>query len=59
MAAVRIVPAHVVPGSLFPVVIKIDVGAVPASFILKEIVPPNCILSLAALVGGVFDKKLH
>jgi len=57
MAAIRVAPAHVVPGGLFPVVVKVDVGAVPASFILKEIVPSNC--SLIPQTGGsaVFDRK--
>lgn len=57
MAAVRIVPAHAVPGMLFPVVIKVDVGDIPASFILREIIPGNCSLEVDSPSGAVFNSN--
>lgn len=57
ISALRMAPAHVVPGQPFPVVLKIDTGAEAASFILKEIIPPQCILLNGGTPGSVVDQK--
>lgn len=57
MAAVRIAPSHVVPGLPFPIVIRVNVGKLPASFILKEMIPENCRLKDGVPSGAVFDPK--
>jgi len=56
MRAERIVPAHTAPGQAFPVLVKIEVGRVPASFILQENIPQNCRL-ISPSAGGVYDPK--
>ncbi len=57
MAATRVAPEHIIVGHPFPVVIKVDVDKVPSSFILKEMVPENCILAGAPPAGMVVDEK--
>lgn len=57
MGAVRIVPSHVVPGQPFPVVIRVEISKVPASFILKEMVPANSKLVDGHSAGAVIDKS--
>lgn len=57
MSAVRIVPAHIISGNTFPVVLKINAGEPGTTFIIKEIVPAKCSLVQNGASGFVFDKK--
>lgn len=44
--AVRYLPHHAAPGQPFPVVIRVQSSLTkPASFIMKEFLPPSCIVS--------------
>ncbi len=57
ISAVRMAPAHIVPGQPFPVVVKIDTGTEASSFILKETIPPQCMLVDGRSPGSVVDPK--
>jgi transcriptional regulator with XRE-family HTH domain len=57
ISAVRLAPLHTAPGQPFPVVVRIDTETEAASFIIKEMIPPQCILVGGRSPGAVVDQK--
>lgn len=57
ISAVRMTPVHFVAGQPFPVVVEIKTGIEASSFILREIIPPQCVLVNGKSPGAVVDEK--